>query len=236
MTQTTNPSFYRWCDAMRQRVPQMPEEFLTLYYEALEAGSSVSVDAIATALHCDAEEAAYWQATGSVWLFAPRLYAPLFAAEDDMADCRSKRTAYMLSVKATEEMLTRLDQEICTRKTYALLSEAHAAEQDHEREVTLRHQARDLPAMQQMLEAEERAVLERLQRGQAAIDEAFSQQVDAVQAQWTQEALERCEPILEVLRRARSIDDAAKALGRQGSLSGSQAVAHAVFDRLRGQR
>jgi hypothetical protein len=136
-----------------------------------------------------------------------------------------------------------LDQEICTRKTYALLSEAHAAEQadalaalDHEREVTLRHQARDLPAMQQMLEAEERAVLERLQSAQEAIAAAFEAQVDAVQAQWTQEALERCEPILEVLRRARTLDEAATALGRHAHLYGSMAVHQAVVHRLQGQR
>jgi hypothetical protein len=243
MPTTTNPLCYRWRIASHQRVPQIPEELLTLYYDALEVGSSVSVDAIATALHCDAEEAVYWQATGSVWLLDPHLYTPLFEAEDALADCRTQRTAYVLDVKATEDRLAALDEAIAVSKNYALLSDQHAAEMeskiaalDQERVDLLRHQERDLPAMRELLEAEERTVRDRLQDAQEAIDEAFSQQVDAVQAQWTQEALERTEPVLEVLRRARTLDEAAKALGRQESLSGSQAVAHAVFDRLRGQR
>jgi hypothetical protein len=243
MPKRTNPLFYRWCDAMRQRVPQIPEELLTLYYEALEAGSSVSVDAIAEALHGDAAAAAYWYHEALVWLLDPALYTPLFAAEDDMADCRSKRTAFVLSAKQTDDRLAVLDEAITKTKIYGLLSPTHEAEVapqivvlDEERLTLLRHKERDLPAMRELLEAEERTVLDRLQDAQAAIDNAFSQQVDTIQQAWLQEALERCEPILEVLRRARTLDEAAKALGRQEYLSGSLAVHQAVVHRLQGER
>jgi hypothetical protein len=243
MPTTTNPLFYRWCDAMRQRVPQMPEELLALAYAALEAGDPVSLAALTAALDGDVEAATYWHSVAVVWLLDPRLYAPLFAAEDQLADLRTQRTSYVLNVKETADRLAALDEAIATTKTYGLLSPAHEAEVapkiaalDEERVTLLRHQARDLPAMRQRLEAEERAVQDRLQRAQEAINEAFEAQVDHIQQVWLLEALERTEPILEVLRRVRALDEALAVLGRQAHLSGTMALRQAVVSRVQGQR
>jgi hypothetical protein len=128
MPTTTNPLFYRWCDAMRQRVPQMPEELLALAYAALEAGDPVSLAALTAALDGDVEAATYWHSVAAVWLLDPRLYVPLFEAEDVLADCRSRRTAFLADCKALDERLAALDEEIAVSKNYGLLSEQHAAE------------------------------------------------------------------------------------------------------------
>jgi hypothetical protein len=238
-----NHMFYRWCDAMRQRVPQMPPEVFETCYAGLEAGRGFTRDEIAAGLRCDEDQAAHWYHEALVWLLDPALYAPLFAAEDQLADLRTQRTSYVLNMKATADRLAALDEAIATTKTYGLLSPAHEAEVapkiaalDEERVTLLRHQERDLPAMRQLLEADERAVQDRLQRAQEAINEAFEAQVDHVQQDWLETILERCEPILEVLRRAHTIDEAAKALGRHAHLSGSLALRQAVVSRVQGQR
>jgi hypothetical protein len=243
MPTTTNPLFYRWCDAMRQRVPQMPPEVFETCYAGLEAGRGFTRDEIAEGLRCDEDQAAHWYHEALVWLLDPALYAPLFAAEDQLADLRTQRTSYVLNMKETADRLAALDEAIATTKTYGLLSPAHEAEVapkiaalDEERVTLLRHQARDLPAMRQLLEAEERAVQDRLQRAQEALDAAFEAQVDHVQQTWLTEALARTEPILEVLRRARTLDEAAKALDRQAHLNGTMALRQAVAQRLQGQR
>jgi hypothetical protein len=79
-------------------------------------------------------------------------------------------------------------------------------------------------------------VQERLQRAQETIAAAFEAQVARVQQTWLTEALERTEPILEVLRRTRTLDEAAKALGWPAHFHGTVAVHQAVVHRLQGQR
>ena len=242
MVTVTNPLFSRWYADMRQRVPQMPEEVFEVYYQSMDAGISLSMDELTNALHGDVDEAAHWHSVALVWLLDPRLYTPLFEAEDEMADCRAKRTAFVDECKHIEEQLAELDRQIAGHKAYGLLSPDHQAQVqpliealDSQREALLRHQSRDLPAVQALLEDEERAVRQRLQGAQLAIAEAWEAQIDTVQAGWTAEALEKTEPVLEVLQRARTLDAAAQALGRQAHLSGSLALRHAVVQRVQGQ-
>jgi hypothetical protein len=236
MPTTTTPLFYRWCDAMRQRLPELPEELLTLCYAGLEAGRGFTQDEIAEALHCDREAATSWHSVAVVWLLNPALYVPLFEAEDALADCRARRTAFLADCKALDDRLASLDEQIAVSKNYALLSAAHAAEMAPkiqtlatERADLLRALDRDVPRQRELLADEEHAVQERFWRVQEGLHAAFEAQVTAVQQSWLTAILERCEPILELLRRARSLDEAGKALGRPGSLGGTMALRQAVL-------
>jgi hypothetical protein len=167
---------------LAEHAPSLPDAVLEAWYTG-----APTVEELAETLGSDEPTAAHWHTLASVWLLPPSLYAPLFEAEDQIADCRSQRTAFLADCKQMDDRLAALDEQIAVSKNYGLLSEQHAAEMapriqamDEERLTLLRALERDVPRQRELLAQEERAVQDRLQTAQDAITRAFAVQVDAL--------------------------------------------------------
>ena len=108
---------YRWLDAIKPATAQVPQPLLELFFTAMtEQDALPEVAAIAGTLGCPEAEAEAWGAWLEAHLIHPGHYAPLFAAEDALAERRTQWQNYQQDVSTTAARLAELSRRLRGRK------------------------------------------------------------------------------------------------------------------------